>query len=181
MCLSDQTDEAMSKKTKSQRLAVIADLLRSYEVPDQATLLELLRKRDIFITQGTLSTYLSELGATKGVRPGSYKPCYQLPRLPQSDAVTEQPLGLISPTVGFRSYALSGQLLVIRTEPGFAQSIATILDGSTSSLSLGSVAGYDTIIVALAEEATRAEVIDWLHRLIPESILAIAQRRPHKD
>ena len=68
-------------------------------------------------------------------------------------------------------------MLVIRTEPGFAQSIATILDSSSSSPSLGSVAGYDTIIVALAEEATDAEVIDWLHRIIPESILAIGGRR----
>ena len=162
----------MSKQTKNQRLSVIADLLRTHEVTDQAMLLELLRGRNISITQGTLSTYLAELGATKGVRPGSFKPCYQLPLIPQTDAVTTQPTGLISPTVGF-----SGQMLVIRTEPGFAQSIATILDSSSSSLSLGSVAGYDTIIVALAEEATDGEVIDWLHRIIPESILAIGQGR----
>lgn len=167
----------MSKQTKSQRLGVIADLLRTHEVTDQAMLLELLRGCNISITQGTLSTYLSELGATKGVRPGSFKSCYQLPLMPQADAVTTQPTGLISPTVGFRSYALSGQMLVIRTEPGFAQSIATILDSSLSSLTLGSVAGYDTIIVALAEEATDGEVIDWLHQIIPESILAIGRGR----
>ena len=151
----------MSKQTKSQRLGVIADLLRTHEVTDQAMLLELLRGRNISITQGTLSTYLSDLGATKGVRPGSFKSCYQLPLMPQADAVTTQPTGLISPTVGVRSYALSGQ----------------ILDSSLSSHTLGSVAGYDTIIVALAEEATDGEVIDWLHQIIPESILAIGRGR----
>ena len=167
----------MSQQKRIKRLSIIADLLRNNEVHDQGSLLRLLKDQHISITQGTLSNYLTELGATKVLRPGSFKPCYQLPTRAQGNTITEQHTGLISPTVGFRSCAFSGSLLVIRTDAGFAQSIAAILDSSASPLVLGSVAGYDTIIVVLTESAPRAEVIDWLHLIIPESILSIGRGR----
>jgi len=61
----------------------------------------------------------------------------------------------------------SGNLLVIHTPPGHASMVAYTLDNAHSALLLGTVAGDDTILVVLAENATRDEVIAALREYLP--------------
>lgn len=161
----------MANQLKSRCLSAIAEILKQYNVTDQASLSNLLKERNVCVSQSTLSIYLSEMGAKKVRLPHLPKPVYRLPDATEPTAVTEQYAGLISPTVGFRTYSVTGQLLVIRTAPGYAHPIATIIEQSRSPICAGVIAGYNTIFVAIAETAARAEVIDWLHSLIPESVV----------
>jgi transcriptional regulator of arginine metabolism len=60
-----------------------------------------------------------------------------------------------------------GHLLVLKTPAGEAQGVALALDGLEPDGVVGTVAGDDTIFVAVVDAATGASVIEWLQSLIP--------------
>ena len=63
---------------------------------------------------------------------------------------------------------ISGQLAIVKTRPGYASAIAYDIDNLDSPYILGSIAGDDTIFIALREGSTRGQVLDALSYVIPE-------------
>ena len=59
---------------------------------------------------------------------------------------------------GVKSIRFSGNLCVIRTRPGYASSVAYDIDDANISEIIGTVAGDDTIIIALEEKCSREVV-----------------------
>lgn len=57
-------------------------------------------------------------------------------------------------------------LLVLRTPPGEAQGVALALDGIQRHGVVGTLAGDDTIFIAVIDAAAGLEVADWLGALI---------------
>ena len=68
---------------------------------------------------------------------------------------------------GFVSINFSGNMAIIKTRPGYASSIAWNIDNSALPQLLGTIAGADTIFVALKEGITNSEVIEALGTVIP--------------
>ena len=68
---------------------------------------------------------------------------------------------------GFVSLMFSGNMAVIKTRPGYASSIAWNIDDSNIPELIGTIAGADTIFVAINEGANREDVIDALRKVVP--------------
>jgi transcriptional regulator of arginine metabolism len=68
---------------------------------------------------------------------------------------------------GFVSLKFSGNMAVIKTRPGYASSIAWNIDDSNIPELIGTIAGADTIFVAIKEGASREDVIDALRKVVP--------------
>ena len=135
-----------------QRRQEIADLLRRHEVPNQARLLELLAAGGFQVTQPQLSRDLRALHAVK--RDGVYR---------LSERVT--PLAKLASLLRDAQPAGS-HLLVIRSEPGAASAVARALEGEEPEGLVGTVAGDDTIFVALRERKYGKRILDLVHSLI---------------
>ena len=71
-------------------------------------------------------------------------------------------------STGFQSVHFSGNMVVIKTRPGYASSIAYNIDNSDIPQILGTIAGDDTIFLVKKKGTTEDEVINALAEVIPE-------------
>lgn len=126
----------------------ILTLIAAQEVPDQATMLALLSKDGFQLTQGTLSRRLAKLSVQK--REGRYQRVipHDHPRPPYS--VWESP----------------PNLLMLRTGPGFGMALGIRVDRSAVTGVAGTIAGEDTLLVAIAPGHTLAQVRDRLEKVL---------------
>ena len=126
---------------KVNRKNVIAGIINSQKIHTQEELMKALEEKGISVTQATLSRDIKEIGAVKVSDPknGQYYRI-QLPSVPKSHFSAE-------------SVEVSGQMCVIRSKPGFASAIASVVDNSGLEGVMGSIAGDDTILVILREGA----------------------------
>lgn len=149
--------------TKAARLARIADLLEHNAVPNQARLAELLEKEGLAVTQATLSRDLDELGAVKVVTDG--QAVYAVPgeggdpspvaALGEDAAVAR--LARVAAEVLVSAEA-SANLVVLRTPPGAAQYLASVIDHSVLPTVIGTVAGDDTVLLVARDPHGGADV-----------------------
>lgn len=149
-------------KNKEERLEAISSLLTSEEVGSQE---ELLQKLNIFgfdLTQATLSRDLKLLKVIKAPgKDGRY--VYSLPKKNQSLMETNGAFSLR----GVVSLEFSGNLAVVKTHPGFANGIASIIDNQLPQSIIGTIAGDDTIVMVLKEGVSHTEVSNALSKIIP--------------
>jgi transcriptional regulator of arginine metabolism len=137
-----------------RRREAIVDLLRSGTVRSQAEFQQLLRKRGIVVAQPTLSRDLRELGLAKTPR-GYLAPQAAVTRFAPA-SMREEKLRR-----ALRGFALSirpaGLLVVVKTPPAAAHSLARALDEAELAGVVGTIAGDDTVFVATpSEKAARA-------------------------
>lgn len=69
---------------------------------------------------------------------------------------------------GFRDIQFSGNLAVVRTRPGYASSIAAVIDNADPYEILGSIAGDDTILLVMREGVTQHDLINSLILIMPK-------------
>lgn len=153
--------------SKTKRHEVLRLILSGKEMHTQRDILDALKRNGHVVTQATLSRDLETLRAIK-IKCGSGYSYI----LPDSPLYRHRPKKeVISDYVeksGFKTINFSGNLAVISTRPGFAAGLAHEIDNAPLPTILGTVAGYDTIIVVLAEEAARADFIEDLSTVIPD-------------
>ena len=136
---------------KVYRRTQIVDLLRNEEVETQNDLRRKLKRRGIHVTQATVSRDIEELGLVK-TRTG-----YRLP-----DAVG--PIASLEPTLAIvlkeflSETRLAANLVILKTRPGNAHSVAAALDANPWEEVIGTIAGDDTIFVA-TPSSHQAEII----------------------
>ena len=136
---------------KVYRRTQIVDLLRSREVETQEDLCRKLAHRGIHVTQATVSRDIEELGLVK-TRAG-----YRLP-----DAV--DPMASVQPTLTIvlkeflMETRLAANLVILKTRPGNAHSVAVALDANPWRDVVGTLAGDDTIFIA-TPSSHQAEII----------------------
>ncbi len=135
---------------KLYRRTQIQDLLKAEPVVTQAELCRALTRRGIHVTQATVSRDLGELGVVK-TRGG-----YRFPDPPEPAAPPQPALPIILKEF-LREVLQASNLVVVKTYPGNAHSVAVALDGEQWPEVVGTVAGDDTIFVATtgARQATR--------------------------
>ncbi|MEO7428531.1 MAG: arginine repressor [Acidimicrobiales bacterium] len=141
---------------KPQRQHRIAKLLGEQAVTSQTHLVELLAADGVRATQATVSRDLDDLGAIKVRVPGG-ETVHAIPELPTDQRAPEDHLRRV-----FGDWVVevahSGNLVVLRTPPGSAHVVGSALDRSGLPEVLGTVAGDDTLIVVVTEEAGGANV-----------------------
>ena len=69
---------------------------------------------------------------------------------------------------GFQSINFSGNMVVIKTRPGYASSIAYNIDNSDISQILGTIAGDDTVLVILEENINHQQAMLALSPFMPD-------------
>lgn len=152
----------MHMNVKSQRLEAIKLLLSSKEIGSQEDLLSELRDEGYYITQATLSRDLKQLKVAKAASMnGQY--VYVLPNETMYRRVHTPLKATEMMTIsGFQSINFSGNIGVIHTRPGYASSIAFNIDNSDIPEIMGTIAGDDTIFIAVKEGADHNAIIDSL-------------------
>ncbi|MDE2345014.1 MAG: arginine repressor, partial [Gammaproteobacteria bacterium] len=118
----------------------ILKLTAEREITDQSVFLQLLRNAGHAVTQPTLSRHLKKLGIQKVT--GRYQQLESLPEPPPVFSLTQVPPNLV----------------IIRTRPGYAQPLAVRLDQQKIDGVGGTLAGDDTVFIAVAAPA-RCEVV----------------------
>lgn len=111
----------------------LPDLVASGSFRTQGEIVRALATRGAEVDQATVSRQLASIGASKvdGV--------YRLPAAPEIGA----PLHSFTTTAG-------GSLAVLKTDPAFAAVLGQFVDGAGLAGVLGTVAGDDTVFVALS-------------------------------
>lgn len=128
---------------KRDRQGAILEIVRSSRVTSQLELKDLLRERDIEVTQATLSRDMRDLRLVKIPGAGGVSH-YTLPE----EWENTPPLESLLPTL-FLSAEGSGNLLVVKTMTGGAQAVALGIDWEEWPEVLGTIAGDDTILIVL--------------------------------
>lgn len=126
---------------------LILQLLEASPIADQGDLLAQLAAGGRELTQSTLSRRLKRLGVQK--IQGHYRRVEGVPQ-----AIPEVTLSEAPPN-----------LLVLRTAPGFAQALGLSLDADAFPGQMGTLAGDDTVFVAVLPERM-AEVKAHLLRVL---------------
>lgn len=155
-------------KIKTSRMEALKMLISSQELGSQEEVLQALAKEGYTVTQATLSRDLKQLKVAKAASMnGRY--VYVLPnetmykRVPNPRSAREMLM-----TSGFTSINCSGNMIVIKTRPGYASSIAYNIDNSDIPQILGTIAGDDTIFLVKKEGTREKDIIDLLAEIIPD-------------
>lgn len=155
-------------KEKTSRMEALKMLISSQELGSQDEVLQALAKEGYKLTQATLSRDLKQLKVAKAASMNG-KYVYVLPNETMYKRVSN-PMSaremLMSP--GFQSINFSGNMVVIKTRPGYASSIAYNIDNSDIPQILGTIAGDDTIFIVKKEGASEQELLRLLAHIIPD-------------
>jgi len=150
-------------KIKAQRLAVIKNIISAQKVSSQEELLMLLEKEGFLTTQATLSRDLKFLKVAK-IPHSDMGYIYELPA---GSSKTTEEIHDDFPIGGLESIDFTGNMAVIKTRPGFANGVASIIDSHDPYEILGTIAGDDTILLINREGVSKNHVIEVLSMFIP--------------
>lgn len=147
---------------KKLRQAEILRILEEKGPGSQAEIVRELKERGFDATQATVSRDLLELNVAR-VHDGPGGNRYA--RMDETAGyLREGELGRV-----LRAYLLSaetsGNMMVLRTAPGSAQPLAFGLDRAQLAEVLGTVAGDDTVICVIKEDADASQVAGYLREL----------------
>jgi transcriptional regulator of arginine metabolism len=135
---------------KAERQRALLEIVATRAVATQAELKELLRARGFAADQGTISRDVRELGLVKVSDDGvhyRYAPVEAVapPSAPKAGAILARLV---------RKVDWSGNLLVVKTDPGEAGPVGLALDRMGWPEVVGTVAGDDTLLVVVREGAS---------------------------
>jgi transcriptional regulator of arginine metabolism len=143
---------------RKQRQAAILRLVRERAISTQGELADALREAGFEVVQTTVSRDVAELGLVK-VRAPSGRLVYAPPGASDADRLR----GLAA---AMRRYGTSaeatGNLVVLSTPSGYANALAQAIDEGRHPAIVGTVAGDNTILVAVHEGASSIALRDEL-------------------
>lgn len=134
---------------KKERHELIKEIIQLDMIGTQEEIKNLLKERQVEVTQATLSRDLREIGLLK-LRNDKGQLYYSLAE--QASSEFSQ-----SGRSYIRKVARAGFMLVLHTDLGEADVLANIVDQDDNDLILGTVAGADTLLVICKDEATAEE------------------------
>lgn len=148
---------------KNARQSEILKLIRTEEVETQEQLLSLLREKGYTATQATISRDIKELRLVKEqTGQGRYR--YTVTDR-KSSADSEVRLRNIFKE-GVTSVDVAQNIVVVRTMPGLASAACSALDSMEISGMVGSLAGDDTGILIMRDNASAQQFSSEVHKLL---------------
>jgi transcriptional regulator of arginine metabolism len=151
----------MSNRT--ERLLAIKELITTRKISSQEELLILLEEQGLNYTQATLSRDLKFLKVNKISDPMKGY-IYELP----DQHLIQQDVAENYAAQGFISIQFANHLGVIKTMPGYASSIASLIDRHNPFEIVGTIAGDDTILIVPHDNVSEKDILNTLVLIIPE-------------
>jgi transcriptional regulator of arginine metabolism len=148
---------------RTERLLAIKELITSRKISSQEELLGLLEDRGLNYTQATLSRDLKFLKVNKIADPEKG----YIYKLPENQTVTNDYAESYA-AQGFISLQFANQMAVIKTIPGYASSIASLIDRANPFEIVGTIAGDDTILIIPHDNVSESDIVNALVLIIPE-------------
>jgi len=155
-------------KDRSQRIQMIQKIISEEVISSQDDLQIRLQELGCDVTQATLSRDLKSLQVMKvsDVKSGYiYKLAVNNTIIQQRNSETSRLDFLADGVVGIE---FSANLGVIKTLPGYANSVAIMIDKANPIEILGTVAGDDTILLIMREGVGRNDVTQALKNIMPK-------------
>ena len=147
---------------KSKRQEKILELIETHDIDTQEELAELLRKAGFVATQATVSRDIKELRLIKVLTgEGRYK--YATVEKAESD-LQERFIRLFGNCVV--SITSAGNLIVVKTMAGSAAVAAEAIDSMKWPEIAGSIAGDNTVFVAVREGKNVSEIIKKFQKMM---------------
>ena len=157
-------------RIKKDRLETLRMIISSREMGSQEELLTALQEEGFKLTQATLSRDLKQLKVAKAASMGGNY-VYVLPNVTMYKRMSSPAqVKEMMQVPGFISINFSGNMGVIKTRPGYASSIAYNIDNSNIPYILGTIAGDDTIFIVVSEQASEADVVSALSKVVPNMV-----------
>ena len=157
----------MNDYTKRIRLHLLKKIISEQEVSDQIQLLNQLKNSGIQTTQATISRDLQELNVVKvRVKPGHYK--YEILEKASESNLREQLRVVFDNFVD--EIKSTNNLIVIKTAPGNANSVAAIVDRLEVPEILGTIAGDDTMLVIVDTDENRKRIESEFIAILEEAL-----------
>lgn len=147
---------------KSRRHFAIMDIISNQRIATQEELCEALKLSGFDVTQATVSRDIKELQLIKIPDENGYR--YALPSSTPLRSSQERMRRAFADSVVNIDY--SGNIVVIKTLPGAAQSIASMIDNYDNPLILGTVGGDDTIFVAVKPQEAAEKIAEEFRSFI---------------
>ena len=148
---------------KAKRQAMILSIIAEKQVETQSQLIRALEEAGFPATQTTVSRDLEALKVHRALQADGSRRYVRAP----GKSLREQEGRLYRVFAhSVSSYRTAQNLVVIRTLPGLASAAAGALDSMAFPQVLGTLAGDDTVFVALADSASAEEFCRLLSRLL---------------
>ncbi|HZT31477.1 MAG TPA: arginine repressor [Bryobacteraceae bacterium] len=145
--------------SKTFRHGQILKLIRARQIRTQEDLAQELKAQGITTTQVTLSRDIRELGLVKTAEGYREMQAEEAEAGPQFTMLAQEFL---------RDVRAAQNLVVLKTSPGHANSVAVALDAEEWPEVVGTIAGDDTILVVAPDNATadavRRKLMELLER-----------------
>ncbi|MGN0329946.1 MAG: arginine repressor [Kineothrix sp.] len=147
---------------KKNRHCKIIELIENHDIETQDELAGRLREAGFQVTQATVSRDIRELALSK-ISTGDGRQKYVFFR--QDDSrLGEKYIRVLRD--GFLSMDMAQNILVVRTVPGMAMAVAAAIDAMKLREIVGSIAGDDTIMMAVRTVEDTHIVMDKIHRMM---------------
>jgi transcriptional regulator of arginine metabolism len=147
---------------KGKRQKRIVELIGKEPIRTQDELAAILQSEGYNVTQATVSRDIKELRLVKVARDDVY--AYSMPKgqLPMQDSGRLRRIFRDA----VQTIASNENIVVIRTLPGNANSVCSLLDAAEWEELLGAVAGDDTILVVAKTKEHVAGLVEKMHSLM---------------
>lgn len=153
-------------KNRVQRQLEIRKIIAKGNLHSQEELLTILKRKGYEMTQATLSRDLKFLQVAKVSHPVQGY-VYTIHENGQEvNKLTGSKETFLAD--GFKELNYSGNLAVMKTLPGYASTLAAVIDSAGKWEILGTVAGDDTIIIIRREGTTNNDLRNALISIIPK-------------
>ena len=152
-------------KERLTRLKSVRKLIKNYRIESQEELLGYLQKEGYEVTQATLSRDLKLLKVGK-VSDGHSGYVYTLPD--EDERRESEQIYVQDFLRGYVSIDYNGNIVVIKTFSGHADSVSNALDAFNMDELLGTIAGENCIFACLREGVTGEQFLTALKLRIPE-------------
>ncbi len=146
---------------KNKRQEMILEIIDAMSVETQEELAEILKERNMPVTQATISRDIKELRLIKTL---SEKGVYRYTVAEKKDVRSQSAMIRLFADVVL-SVEATGNLVVVRTLSGSASAAAEALDSMHLTEVCGSIAGDNTIFIATHEGANVQETVKKLKRM----------------
>lgn len=153
---------------KIERQKALQQIIQEKAFRNQGELLSVLKKEGFDVAQPTLSRDLKQMKVSKVYdKDGKY--FYVIPGVATMKYVSgdKKPKERLTQSFGFLGLTFSGDIAVVKTLHGYANSLAAEIDDRDCNEILGSLAGDDTVLLVLKEGSNRQIVYELMKEIIP--------------
>ena len=156
----------MPRDRSTIRRILIRQLLTEREIASQGELARLLSAAGHRVTQSTVSRDLSELGATKADEGTEHERYVLVDQQPSANEGLDELRRALEDYL--EGAVPSGNLVVLKVRSATAGAVAAALDAAPPKGVVGTVAGDDTVLVALASKAAAHRVKKRVAQLVSD-------------